>query len=85
MFGGLLQPAHLLIILVILILVLGPTRLQGIGRGIGQSWRALIAGFRTGARDAEPPPALPAHPCPRCGVWSGELANYCTRCGAALS
>jgi len=84
MFGGLLQPVHLLVILIILVLVLGPTRLQGIGHALGQSWRSLVAGFRTSTQDAEPPAALPARPCPRCGGWSGDVANYCTRCGAAL-
>jgi sec-independent protein translocase protein TatA len=84
MFGGLLQPAHLLVILIILVLVLGPSRLHGIGRALGQSWRSLVAGFRSGGEDQSSQEALPARPCPRCGVWSGEVANYCTRCGTAL-
>jgi sec-independent protein translocase protein TatA len=81
---GLLQPAHLLIILVILVLVLGPGRLRGVGRALGESWRALVAGFRDGAQTPTSSPALPARPCARCGVWSGEVASYCTRCGAPL-
>jgi sec-independent protein translocase protein TatA len=81
---GLLQPAHLLLILIVVVLVLGPGRLQGLGRALGQSWRALIAGFRDGAREAPPSAALPARACVRCGVWSGDVASYCTRCGAPL-
>jgi sec-independent protein translocase protein TatA len=81
---GLLQPVHLLLILLIVVLVLGPGRLQGIGRSLGQSWRALIGGFRDGAGDAPPQAALPARACVRCGVWSGDVASYCTRCGAPL-
>ena len=84
MFAGLLQPAHLLLILVILVLVIGPGRLTGVGRALGQSWRALVDGVRTGARAPAPPAALLARPCPRCEVWSAEMANYCTRCGAPL-
>ncbi len=82
MFGA-LQPIHWLIILVVLVLVLGPGRLQGLGRSLGQSWRALSGGFREGAREASPP-ALPARASVRCGVWSGDMASYCTRCGAPL-
>jgi TatA/E family protein of Tat protein translocase len=82
---GLLQPVHWLIILVVVVLVLGPGRLRGLGQALGQSWRALIAGFHDGAHAAPPPSAaLPARACVRCGVWSGEMAAYCTRCGAPL-
>jgi hypothetical protein len=81
---GLLQPVHLLIILVVLVLVLGPGRLRGFGRALGESWRALIAGFRDGSRAAPPSAALPARACVRCGVWSGDVASYCTKCGAPL-
>jgi hypothetical protein len=80
---GLLQPVHLLVILLILVLVLGPNRLRGIGRGLGQSWHALIGGFREAGRDS-PAAALPARACVRCGVWSGEVASYCSRCGTPL-
>jgi sec-independent protein translocase protein TatA len=83
MFGGLLQPVHLLVVLLVLVLVLGPSRLHGLGRQLGASWRALVAGVRAGARGA-PPEVLPARRCPRCDAWSGAPANYCTRCGAAL-
>ncbi len=89
MFGGLLQPAHLLVILIILVLVLGPTRLYAagrhLGRQLGQSWRALVAGFRSGAGLGPPSRTLPARRCDRCGAWSGEMAAYCTRCGSPLA
>jgi sec-independent protein translocase protein TatA len=81
---GLLQPAHLVIILIVLLLVLGPGRLRGIGQSLGQSWRALTGGFREASREAPPPAELPARACVRCGVWSGEVASYCTKCGAPL-
>ena len=84
MFGGLLQPGHLLLILVIVLLVLGPRRLGRLGRALGQSCRALVAGWRDGPSAADPPAALSATACPRCGGWSADTARYCTRCGAAL-
>jgi len=80
---GVFQPAHLLIVLIVLLLVLVPGRLTGMGRALGQSWRALVAGFREGARE-RPAATLPARACPRCGVWGAEMARYCTRCGATL-
>jgi sec-independent protein translocase protein TatA len=56
---------ELLIILVIIIMLFGPSRIQGLGRSLGES----IRDFRRGVRDeqasvaAEPPPAaLPATP-----------------------
>jgi sec-independent protein translocase protein TatA len=42
MFEGLLQPAHLLVIIVILLIVFGPQKLPQLGRGLGES----IRGFR---------------------------------------
>ena len=84
MFAGLLQPAHLVLLLVVLLIVLGPGRIRGVGRALGQSVRELVAGFRETTRSNPEPPALPARPCPRCGAWSVEMASYCTRCGARL-
>jgi len=42
MFEGLLQPAHLLLIGVIAMVVFGPKRLPELGRGLGEG----IRGFR---------------------------------------
>ena len=86
---GALQPAHWLIILLVLFLVFGPRRIVRTGRALGESCRALAAGWRASVRpDAGPvarPSELPARACARCGVWSGDQATYCTRCGAPLS
>lgn len=82
---GALQPAHWLLILFLVLLIFGPRRLVETGRALGGSWRALVAAWREHGRPATSAPAeLPAQPCPRCGVWSAELARFCTRCGAAL-
>jgi len=42
MFEGILQPAHLLLILGIALLMFGPQKLPQLGRGLGES----IRGFR---------------------------------------
>ena len=39
MFSGLLQPTHLIILLAVVLIFLGPKRLPGAGRAIGQGLR----------------------------------------------
>lgn len=46
MFDGLLQPAHLLIIFFIALLVFGPRKLPELGKGIGEGLRALKEGMK---------------------------------------
>ena len=46
MLGEILQPTHLLSILVVALLVLGPKRLPEAGRGIGQGLREFRASIR---------------------------------------
>ncbi len=41
MFEGLLQPMHLLVILVIALVVFGPKNLPGIGKGLGEAIRGF--------------------------------------------
>jgi sec-independent protein translocase protein TatA len=43
MFEGLFQPAHLVVILAIALLVFGPKRLPELGKGVGEA----IRGFRS--------------------------------------
>jgi sec-independent protein translocase protein TatA len=45
---GLLQPMHLLVILAIAILVFGPKRLPGIGKGLGEAIRGFKDAFKGG-------------------------------------
>jgi sec-independent protein translocase protein TatA len=39
MFDAILQPTHLIVILAVVLLVLGPKRLPGAGRALGQGLR----------------------------------------------
>jgi sec-independent protein translocase protein TatA len=41
MFRGLFQPMHLIIILVIVLIIFGPSRLGEIGKGLGESIRGF--------------------------------------------
>jgi sec-independent protein translocase protein TatA len=51
-FDAILQPTHLLIILAVALLVLGPKRLPGAGRALGQGLREFRTSI-TGRHDAE--------------------------------
>jgi sec-independent protein translocase protein TatA len=51
---GLFQPTHLIIILVIALVVLGPKRLPEAGRGLGEA----IRGFRSSFEDKDDTPQV---------------------------
>src|ERR1700753_359937 len=57
MVGDIIQPTHLLFILVVALLVLGPKRLPEVGRTLGsglRDFRAAISGESTSHDDDEP-------------------------------
>jgi len=55
MLDGLLQPMHLLIILFIALLFFGPSKLAGLGKGMGEG----IRGFKDALREGSPRPDQP--------------------------
>ena len=46
MFGDIVQPTHLLLILVVALIVLGPKRLPEVGRSLGRGLRDFRAGMQ---------------------------------------
>ena len=62
MFEGLLQPSHLLLVLVISIFVFGPKRLPEIGKGLGEAIRGFKDSFHSS--ESAPPPAAADEPRP---------------------
>jgi sec-independent protein translocase protein TatA len=48
MFEGLFQPMHLVVLLFIALLVFGPSKLAGLGKGLGDG----IQGFREALKEA---------------------------------
>lgn len=48
---GELQPTHLLLVLLVVVLLFGGSRLSAIGKGLGEG----IRNFRSGLRGDEPP------------------------------
>jgi sec-independent protein translocase protein TatA len=51
---GSFSPVHWVIVLVIVLLLFGPNRLAGVGKGLGEGIRSFKKGL---AEDAEPPTA----------------------------
>jgi sec-independent protein translocase protein TatA len=51
MFEGLFQPMHLLILLVIVLLIFGPSKLADLGKGLGDG----IRGFKQAVKDDPAP------------------------------
>jgi sec-independent protein translocase protein TatA len=68
MFGDIIQPTHLLFILVVALLVLGPKRLPEVGRSLGKGirdFRGAISGLEehtTGLLRDEPPAPVATTP-----------------------
>ncbi len=58
MFEGLLQPMHLLLLLIIALIVFGPSRLPELGRALGES----IHGFKRAMNDTDQDAGRPGDP-----------------------
>ena len=56
MFEGILQPGHLILILVVALIVFGPKKLPEIGKGLGEA----IRGFKNSLNEATSDPVKPA-------------------------
>jgi sec-independent protein translocase protein TatA len=54
MFTGILQPTHMIILLVVALLVLGPKRLPEAGRALGQGLKEFRSSI-TGSHGDDPP------------------------------
>jgi sec-independent protein translocase protein TatA len=51
---GLLQPLHLLLIFGIALLIFGPSKLAGLGKGLGEGIRNFKSAMKDGAAPAAP-------------------------------
>jgi sec-independent protein translocase protein TatA len=60
MFEGLVQPMHLLLILIITLLVFGPGKLPEIGKGLGEAIRDFRRALNGGGESAAKPPQVEA-------------------------
>ncbi len=62
---GLLQPTHLIFILIIVLVIFGPGKLPDLGRSLGKGIREFKEAMRGGIDNsnnssAQPPPVIPA-------------------------
>ena len=93
--GGLFQPAHLLVILVIVLVVFGPAKLPELGSALGDGIRELKRALNDSQEDTSRATATPAAPpavtadasvtaCKHCATPAAAAAHFCTYCGQAL-
>ncbi len=95
--AGILQPGHLLIILVIALLIFGPGKLPELGSSLGRGIREFKrtvdgtddqAPASTATLPASAGPAAPAAAgatCAHCQAPTATDARFCTRCGQPLA
>ena len=57
MFEGIMQPMHLIVILIIALLFFGPSKLGDLGKGLGDGIRHFKNAMREGSEPAAPAPA----------------------------
>ena len=79
MFEGLLQPTHLVLILIIGLVVFGPGKIGELGGQLGRGVREFKANMSDGERLAL---GSGQRFCSQCGVSNGESARFCPQCGA---
>jgi len=93
---GALQPAHLIVILVIVLLIFGPGKLSELGKAAGEGLRELKKA--TGGSDDKQPEALPTatvtpitavptaalRTCAQCRGAVPANDRFCGHCGATM-
>lgn len=86
MFEGLLQPTHLILILAIALIVVGPGKIGDLGGQLGKSvreFRHMAEG--TGPADGATTAQVTAGRsrfCTGCGAGLATTASFCSACGA---
>ncbi len=78
---GALQPWHLIVILVIVLMVFGPGKLPDLGRSLGEGMRELK---KASADVSSPEPSTSADRCPSCGCAVPSASRFCGSCGAEV-
>ncbi|HEX3681042.1 MAG TPA: twin-arginine translocase TatA/TatE family subunit [Bryobacteraceae bacterium] len=62
MIEGLLQPSHLLIILVVALFIFGPKKLPELGQGLGKGIRSFRDSMKAATEEPEKPATPPSKP-----------------------
>jgi len=80
---GALQPGHLIVILLVVLIIFGPGKLTEIGGQLGRGARE----FRESAEgeSTQKRLALATRFCAQCGSAAESDASFCAQCGRALA
>jgi sec-independent protein translocase protein TatA len=84
---GALQPIHLIVVLVIVLLIFGPGKLPDLGRAIGDSMREFkrATSDLTGTTAARLEPAVViGASCQQCQAPLSTDSRFCGTCGAHI-
>ncbi len=57
--GGLFQPMHLLLILIVALVIMGPGKIANLGKELGQAIKGFQEGVSTNHNQVANPPAAP--------------------------
>ena len=79
---GALQPFHLILILLVVLIIFGAGRLTEVGGAIGKGVRDFRANVE--GEKSDPSPAAAARFCSSCGRPNLAGGRYCQQCGAPL-
>ena len=91
---GALEPPHLIIILVIILIIFGPGKLPQLGRALGDGIRELKHATDDEPTSQQPPVASTVAPpvdassaraCPHCHTPVPAGDRFCGACGTALA
>jgi sec-independent protein translocase protein TatA len=95
---GALQPGHLIVVLVIVLLIFGPGKLPELGKSLGDGIRELkkattgeeepakaSTSTTTATATAAHPGVASARLCPSCNNAVSSTDKFCGHCGAALA
>jgi len=82
---GALQPMHLVVILVIVLIVFGPGKLTELGGQLGKGVREFreVSEGDTGSATADQPTG--SQYCTQCGAAIAGEAAFCSSCGAGVA
>ncbi len=90
------SPEQLLVILAILLLIFGPSKLPQLGASMGKTIKAFRESAKEVAAESSVPtqavaqvaqqaaPAGPSVVCSKCGTAGAADSQFCTRCGTKL-
>ena len=86
---GALQPMHLIVVLVIVLLIFGPGKLPDLARGVGDGIRELKKATREDDKGQGVASATATAPaaivCPACATTNGVGQSFCGKCGSRLA